>query len=101
MPELINATKVLWNLAWLKITLYSLATLWTCWSTATSNLDMPALGAWDWFQTIGGCLAAWALTMMAFIDRSAAQIAAGQIPGLADGDTTKTITTPETKTNQV
>lgn len=77
-----STVKTLWRLASLKMVLFSISSLWICWSTATSNLDMPALGAWDWFQTVGGCFAAWCLTMMAFIDRTASQISSGQIPGL-------------------
>ena len=84
MPELVNATKALWRLATLKIVLYSFATLWACWSTATQNLDMTLLGWYDWAQTIGGCIGAWCLTMMAFIDKSAAQLLAGHMPGLDD-----------------
>jgi hypothetical protein len=78
----VSTVKALWRLATIKIVLFSLSSLWICWATATSNLDMPKLGWWDWFQTIGGCLAAWCLTMMAFVDRTASQISTGQIPGL-------------------
>lgn len=77
-----SIVKTLWKLAAAKMVLFSISSLWICWATATSNLDMPALGWWDWFQTIGGCFAAWCLTMMAFIDKSAVQISSGQIPGL-------------------
>ena len=86
MPSMneIKATAWLWRMAILKMVLLSIAALWTCWATATSGLDMTKLGAWDWCQTIGGCLASWTLTIVAFIDKSAAQLSSGHIPGLDD-----------------
>ena len=81
-----KSEKVLWRLAVVKIILFSLVALWTCWSTATQNLDMTKLGWWDWCQTIGGCVTAWFITLMAFIDRTAGQIASGKIPGLENGN---------------
>lgn len=80
-----QAERVLWRMAVLKIILFSAVSLWTCWSTATQGLDMTKLGTWEWIQTIGGCVAAWFITLMAFVDKSAAQVSAGKIPGLENG----------------
>jgi hypothetical protein len=79
---MIDTMGMLWRIAKIRIVLFSVATLWTCWSTATSNLDMTLLKPWDWFQTIGGCFASWCMVMMAFLDKSAGQISQGHIPGI-------------------
>ena len=77
---------ILWRLATIRGILYSVTALWLAWSTATQGINMPQLGWWEWSQTIGGCLASWGLTMMAFIDKSAQQLSAGKIPGLENGN---------------
>jgi len=79
-------TAMLWRLALVRFGLFSAASLWTCWTTATANLNMTLLSSWDWFQTIGGCLASWCLVIIAFLDKSAHQIQSGQIPGLENGE---------------
>lgn len=79
-----KVTEMLWGLARLRVILYSVASLWTCWATATSSLNISMLGWHDWFQTIGGCIASWCLVMMAFVDKSASELASGKIPGLSD-----------------
>jgi len=84
MKALIDEAALLWRLARIKVILFSAVSLWTCWSTATQGLDMTLLGRWEWVQTIGGCLAAWGITMMALIDKSASQLSGGHIPGLDD-----------------
>ena len=78
----VEEAKLLWRLARVKMVLFSASSLWMCWATATNSIDLSKLGWWDWFQTIGGCLGSWCIAMMAFVDRSAAQVAAGRIPAL-------------------
>lgn len=82
MSKAISEVAMLWRLARVKMILFSCTSLWTCWATSTASLDMTKLGAWEWSQTIGGCLCAWGLTMMALVDKSAGQIAAGHVPGI-------------------
>jgi len=80
-----KSEQMLWRMAIIKIFLFSAVSLWTCWSTATQGLDMTKLGTWEWIQTVGGCVAAWFITLMAFVDKSAGQISSGKIPGLENG----------------
>jgi len=80
-----RAEKALWRMATIKIILFSVLALLTCWMTATNGLDMPKLGVWEWVQLIIGCISAWFVTLIAFIDKSAAQMSSGRIPGLENG----------------
>lgn len=73
---------LLWRIAVTRFVLYSVASLWTCWATATGMVNMLEMDAWTWFQTIGGCLASWCLVIIAYLDKSAHQISAGELPGL-------------------
>ena len=87
MSEMIAEAKrtwLLWRLALLRFTLFSIASLWTCWSTATNMVDMTMMDNWTWFQTIGGCLGNWCLVLIAFLDKSMNQIASGHIPGVEE-----------------
>jgi hypothetical protein len=85
MSELLDkATKlaVLWKLARAKIILYSAGSLIMSWLGLTNNIKLTDLGAWEWFQTIVACVGGWTVVMVAFIDKTAAQVAEGQMPGL-------------------
>ena len=75
---------LLWRLAALRFCLYSAASLWTCWSTATNMVDMTLMDNWTWFQTIGGCFGSWCLVIIAYLDKSTGQIASGHIPGVEE-----------------
>jgi hypothetical protein len=91
-----RAEKALWRMATIKIILFSVLALLTCWMTATNGLDMPKLGVWEWIQLIIGCISAWFVTLIAFIDKSAAQVSSGRIPGLENGKVEEPTPTPAT-----
>lgn len=83
MSAIINEAKaqwILWRLAIVRVCFYSAMSLGSCWMTATNQVDMTNLGTWEWAQTIIGCFVAWSAAMMAFIDKTSSQIAAGQLP---------------------
>jgi hypothetical protein len=85
--ELIKQTAILWRLAIVKAILYSSVMLGSCWLTALNKLDWSVL-AWDDKRNILiGIGVSWGTAMIAFLDKSAHQIAAGQIPGLENGET--------------
>lgn len=86
----LNNTRLLWVLATIKFILFSSTSFWTCWTAATSQIDFTVLSQWDQFQIVGGCIAAWLITMIAFIDRSASQISHGKIPGLEENGNSET-----------
>jgi hypothetical protein len=75
------------------MSLYCLSTAWGCWITATANLDISKLGWGDWLQTAIGCLAVTGSTLIAYFDRSIAQLSSGHLPGV-ETETTPTKTEP-------
>ena len=80
-----QAERMLWRLATIKVVMFSVLSLLTCWMTATQGLDMTRLSTYELVQTIIGCICAWLITMVAFIDKSASQVSTGKIPGLENG----------------
>jgi hypothetical protein len=80
-----RAEQILWRMAVLKIVMFSVLSLLTCWMTATNGLDMTKLSAYEWAQTVMGCVCSFLVTMIAFVDKSAAQVSAGKIPGIENG----------------
>jgi hypothetical protein len=85
LPEA-KQTWLLWRLAIVKATLYSLVMLATCWLTALNKLDWSALAWDDRRNIIVGIFASWGTAMLSFLDKSAHQIQSGQIPGIENGD---------------
>jgi hypothetical protein len=86
MPSIneLKATAWLWRLAIIKMVLFSLATLAGAWMTALNKLDWDSLAWDDRRNIIIGMFLIWSNVMIAFLDKSANQIATGHMPGLDD-----------------
>ena len=99
MPSIneIKATAWLWRMAIAKAVLFSAVTLAGAWMTALNKLDWSTLQWDDKRNILIGMFLIWGNSMIAFMDKSANQLATGHIPGIENGDLptdSKPTTTP-------
>lgn len=82
MPTLmLQAQAILQRMVWWKFILYSIGSLGMSWLTATNGIN-------NWIELMQiqkiniwvGCIASWAFTMVAFLDRGIKDASQGKIP---------------------
>jgi len=73
-------TALVWKLAITKAILFSLVTLGSAWQVATAGLKFGQLDYWDRVGIVVGIFVLWGNQMMAFFDKTAANINAGRPP---------------------
>lgn len=68
----------LWQLAGVKIFLYSLVTLGMAWQTSTAGLNVGMLNKWDIINIVVGMIVLWGSQMISFFDQTATKIMQGK-----------------------
>lgn len=63
-----------------RILLYSLVTLGTCWMTASQAVVWDRIGPQEKIGIFIGCFVLWGNAMMAFMDKSVSRISKGELP---------------------
>lgn len=90
MKKLWDQTKLnvmVWKLAYARAILYTFSILINSFITANATVVWQNLDTFSRFMIILGCIGSWCTTMIAFLDKTSASLAKGQLPfGNPDDD---------------
>lgn len=73
-------TALVWKLAITKAVLFSLVTLGAAWQVATAGIKFGQLDYWERVGIVVGICVLWGNQMIAFLDKTAANVNAGRPP---------------------
>ena len=73
-------TALVWKLAITKAVLFSLVTLGAAWQVATAGIKFGQLDYWERVGIVVGIFVLWGNQMIAFLDKTVANVNAGRPP---------------------